>query len=112
MDQSIELKNVRSNVELLLAFPDLREVDIAQSALTGAGIARLASQARLSRLKISEIEMPAESFRRLSECNELKELNIRHINADAQVVEYLKKALPKCRIEATERLSEPIERSQ
>lgn len=88
-----------ADVKLLLAFSELRAIDLSGTAITDDGLAALASIERLAMLNISGTQVSAESLRRLANSKNLKELDIRETNANEQVVEYLVRKLPDCSIQ-------------
>lgn len=88
-----------ADVELLLAFPDLKVVDVSYSSITDKGLIKLASIEGLVQINVEGTNVTAESLRRLSQCRNLREIDIRETHADDEVVAYLREALPECTIE-------------
>ena len=83
---------------LLLAFSELRELDVSRTALTDAGVRRLAALSRLVVLDVSGRPLSRETLRGFANCRELRELWIKDTGADAETVAFLKRELPACRI--------------
>lgn len=96
IDVSDSQNFVDADVHLLLAFPDLRVLDVSGTAITDVGLAQLASLERLVCLDISETSVSPESLRRLSRCKNLRELDMRSTKADEGVAAFLQAALPEC----------------
>lgn len=85
-----------ADVDLLLAFPDLRAIDVSDTAITDVGLARLASLEQLVELNISRTKVSPSALRRLTHCRNLKELDISDTDADEQLAAELQQALPDC----------------
>jgi hypothetical protein len=86
------------HVSLLLAFPELRDLDVSRTAITDAGVRRLAGLTRLVVLDVSDRPLSEETLRLLASCRQLRELRIVGSGADPETVAYLKRELPACRI--------------
>jgi hypothetical protein len=87
-----------ADVELLVGFPDLREIDVSDCAISDAGLIRLASIDRLTVLNVRGTRVSGRSLRELAGCRELRELDLRDTQADAERIQRLQEALPDCRI--------------
>ena len=85
-----------ADVDLLLAFPGLRALDVSDAAITDDGLKGLATLKQLVMLNVSGTQVSASSLRHLAKCKELKELDISETDADDAIVEYLKRELPAC----------------
>lgn len=85
-----------ADVDLVLGFPELRDLNISETAITDVGLTKIASLENLINLDVSGTRVSPKSLRHLSRCRRLRELNISDTNADEQSVDYLKKALPDC----------------
>ena len=85
-----------ADVGLLLAFPDVREIDISGTAISDEGINKLASLKQLVVLDISETQVSDASLHKLSAFKELRELNIEGVDADDEAVAFLQQELLKC----------------
>jgi hypothetical protein len=85
-----------ADVRLLLAFPELKVLDLSETAITDVGLTRLASLEGLVGLDVSGTNVSQKSLRRLSRCSKLRELDIRDTKADNRVAVYLKDSLPEC----------------
>jgi hypothetical protein len=86
------------DVDLLLAFPDLRAVDLSNTAITDAGFLRLISRLKLVELDVSGTKVSADAMRRLADCKELKEIGLSDPADEEDVGDELRRALPDCLI--------------
>lgn len=84
------------DIDLVLAFSDLREIDLSGTSISDAGARQLTSFDRLVVLDLSGTRVSRESLADFVRCRELKELNIRDTNADEAVITFLEQELPNC----------------
>ena len=87
-----------ADVPLLLAFPELRVVDLWGCPVTDAGVRQLLSLKHLMVLNVADIPLSKETLRQFAQCRELKELDIAGTGADEETLEYLRRSLPGCLI--------------
>lgn len=85
-----------ADVDLLLGFPELREIDLSYTAISDAGLIKLAALDRLTLLNVSGTSVSAESLQTLKRCRELRELDVSDTAADEELIESLRHALPDC----------------
>ena len=98
IDVSYDDRFSDADVNLLLAFPDLRAINLSGTAVTDDGLAKLTAVEQLTVLDVSNTDVSPKSLRVLAKCKHLKELDISYTCADEEVVDYLKRQLPGCRI--------------
>ena len=87
-----------ADVDLLLAFPDLKLLDIAETGITDSGLAKLTALEQLVSLNVSWTRVSGKSTRLLANLKNLKELNIDETIDDAQVADDLRSRLPECQV--------------
>lgn len=85
-----------ADVDLLLAFPDVRVIVLSHTQITDRGLIKLACLNRLVRLDVHGTKVSGESLRHFVACRELKEFDIRDTKVDERVFTLLKEALPDC----------------
>lgn len=88
-----------TEVDLLLGFPDLREIDLSETQVTDAGVAKLAALDRLVVLDVSNTRVTGKSLQRFADCRELRELHVHDTVVDEETVRLLTERLPECEIE-------------
>jgi len=84
------------DVDLLYAFPDLRELNLSSTALSDEGLDKVTRFEELQVLDISATAVSGVALQKLSKLKGLKELNIEGIDADDEAIGSLKQALPAC----------------
>jgi hypothetical protein len=88
-----------NDVDLLLAFPDLRELDLPGTGITDEGLTKLAASLdQLVKLDVSATKVTGRSTRLLSNCKQLRELDLRETADSETVAEELQKQLTDCLI--------------
>jgi hypothetical protein len=85
-----------ADVDLLLAFPEVREIDVSYTSIGDAGLVKLATLDELALLDVSGTRITSASLRSLSDCRQLRELDISDTGADEESVRSLQAALPDC----------------
>jgi len=85
-----------SDVDLLLEFPGLRELDLSDTKITDKGLTKLASLENLVNLDVSQTQVSGRSTRLLANCKGLRELDLSGTVDNAAVAEELQKQLSEC----------------
>lgn len=87
------------DVDLLLALPDLKALDLCETSITDEGLTKLAvSLDHLVKLDVYDTEITDRSIRLLSNCKQLRQLDLRETECSEDVAEDLQEALPDCLI--------------
>ncbi|MFO1094504.1 MAG: hypothetical protein U0992_14550 [Planctomycetaceae bacterium] len=85
-----------ADVDLLLEFPAIRELDLSGTGITDVSLSRIAELRQLVKLDLSHTKVTRQGTRTLGKCKTLRELDLAGTDGNMQVVEELRTQLPDC----------------